>query len=123
LDERLDTTVAIKECHFTDEPLRKQFEREARLLARLRHPAMTRVIDHFSEGDGQFLVMDYIIGEDLSEMLQRGGRPFPPNEVLRWADQPLDALDYLPSQDTPVIHRDIKPQNLKSTKKGQVMLL
>src|ERR1700730_16495754 len=73
LDERLDTTVALKESHFTEERLRKKFEREARLLARLRHPAMTRVIDHFTEGDGQFLVMDFIAGEDLWEMLQRNG--------------------------------------------------
>jgi TonB family protein len=123
IDERLATTVALKECHFTDERLRKQFEREARLLARLRHSAMTRVIDHFSEGDGQFLVMDFITGGDLSAMLQRRGSPFQPNEVLRWADQLLDALDYLHSQDPPVIHRDIKPQNLKLTTKGQIMLL
>lgn len=123
VDERLDNTVALKECHFTDERLRKQFEREARLLARLRHSAMTRVIDHFSEGDGQFLVMDFIIGEDLSGMLQRRGRQFPPDEVLKWADQLLDALDYLHSQDPPVVHRDIKPQNLKLTAKGQIMLL
>src|SRR5688572_19739707 len=70
-DERLDTTVALKECHFTDQRLRKQFEREARLLARLRHPAMTRVIDNFREGDRQFLVMDFIMGQDLWEMLEK----------------------------------------------------
>jgi serine/threonine protein kinase len=87
IDERLDNTVALKESHFTDERLRKQFEREARLLARLRHPAMTRVIDHFSEGDGQFLVMDFIAGEDLWEMLKRNGGAFPPDKVLGWADQ------------------------------------
>ena len=123
VDERLDTTVALKECHFTDERLRKQFEREARLLARLRHPAMTRVIDHFNEGDGQFLVMDFIMGEDLSEMLQRRGRAFQPDEVLKWGDQLLDALNYLHTQDPPIVHRDIKPQNIKLTTKGHIMLL
>ncbi|MDQ3819831.1 MAG: serine/threonine protein kinase [Acidobacteriota bacterium] len=122
-DERLDTIVALKESHFDDERLRKQFEREARLLARLRHPAMTRVIDHFIEGDGQFLVMDFIAGEDLYEMLQRKGGAFPPDKVLDWADQLLDALDYLHSQDPPVIHRDIKPQNLKLTERNQIILL
>ncbi len=123
VDERLDATVALKECHFTDERLRKQFEREARLLARLRHPAMPRVIDHFNEGDGQFLVMDFIKGEDLSEILQCRTSPFQPDEVLRWANQLLDALAYLHSQDPPIIHRDIKPQNLKLTSEGKIMLL
>ena len=59
LDERLDTVVALKETLFTDERLRKQFEREARLLARMHHPALPRVSDHFEEGDGQFLVMQF----------------------------------------------------------------
>ena len=72
VDERLDTTVALKETFFAEEKLRKQFEREARLLARLHHPALPRVSDHFSEGEGQFLVMQFIPGDDLSEMLTRG---------------------------------------------------
>src|SRR4029078_8672468 len=71
IDQRLDTTVGLKETFFADERLRKQFEREARLLARLHHPALPRVSDHFSEGDGQFLVMQYIPGHDLSEMMAR----------------------------------------------------
>src|SRR4026209_358207 len=83
-DERLDTTVALKETLFADERLRKQFEREARLLARMHHPALPRVSDHFSEGDGQFLVMQFIPGDDLSEMITRKRSPFPPNQVLIW---------------------------------------
>src|SRR3982074_403054 len=77
VDERLDTIVALKETLFTDERLRKQFEREARLLARLHHQALPRVSDHFNEGDGQFLVMQYIAGDDLFEMLARRKAPFP----------------------------------------------
>src|SRR5262245_52536703 len=111
VDERLDTTVALKETFFADERLRKQFEREARLLARLHHPALPRVSDHFSEGDGQFLVMQYIAGEDLAEMVGRRKGAFPPDQVLTWADQLLDALDYLHTQEPQIIHRDIKPQN------------
>src|SRR5437879_13087310 len=65
IDQRLDTVVALKETLFTDERLRKQFEREARLLARLHHQALPRVSDHFTESDGQFLVMQFIPGEDL----------------------------------------------------------
>lgn len=123
IDQRLDTTVALKETLFADERLRKQFEREARLLARLHHPALPRVSDHFSEDDGQFLVMQYIPGDDLSEMMTRKRAPFPANQVLTWADQLLDALDYLHTQDPQIVHRDIKPQNLKLTSRGQIILL
>src|SRR3989440_1008620 len=123
VDQRLDTVVALKETLFTDERLRKQFEREARLLARLHHQALPRVSDHFMEGDGQFLVMQYIPGEDLFEMQTRRQGGFPQDEVLRWADQLCDALDYLHTQDPQIIHRDIKPQNLKLTARGQIVLL
>ncbi len=123
IDQRLDTTVALKETLFSEERLRKQFEREARLLARLHHPALPRVSDHFSEGDGQFLVMQYIPGDDLSEMMNRKRGPFPASQVLTWADQLLDALDYLHTQDPQIVHRDIKPQNLKLTARGQIILL
>ena len=123
IDQRLDTTVALKETLFADERLRRQFEREARLLARLHHPALPRVSDHFSEDDGQFLVMQFIPGDDLSEMMTRKRGPFPYNQVLTWADQLLDALDYLHTQDPQIVHRDIKPQNLKLTSRGQIILL
>lgn len=123
MDERLDTTVALKECHFTDQRLRMQFEREARLLARLRHPAMTRVIDSFKETDRQFLVMDFVAGQDLWEMLEKNGGAFSQDKVLEWARQLLDVLDYLHKQAPPVIHRDIKPQNLKLTKENRIVLL
>ena len=123
VDQRLDTTVALKETLFSDERLRKQFEREARLLARLHHPALPRVSDHFSEGEGQFLVMQFIPGDDLSEMMSRKRGPFPADQVLTWADQLLDALDYLHTQDPQIVHRDIKPQNLKLTSRGQIILL
>src|SRR3954470_4910029 len=79
---RLNTTVALKETHFTDEKLRKQFELEAQLLAGLRHPALPRVIDHFDEGDGLYLVMDFIEGDDLWEMQQKQRGAFPVDKVL-----------------------------------------
>jgi serine/threonine protein kinase/Tol biopolymer transport system component len=124
VDERLDATVALKETSFGDEGLRRQFEREARLLARLSHPALPRVSDHFTEGTGQFLVMQFVEGPDIEEMRrEREGGSFPSAQVLAWADQLLDALDYLHTQEPPVIHRDIKPQNLKLGVRGQVILL
>jgi serine/threonine protein kinase len=120
---RLNTTVALKETHFTEERLRRQFEREAQLLANLRHAALPRVIDHFDEGDGLYLVMDFVEGDDLWEMLKKRGEPFPVSDVTAWAGQLLDALRYLHTQSPPVIHRDIKPQNLKLTEDGRVILL
>jgi eukaryotic-like serine/threonine-protein kinase len=122
-DERFGSTVAIKETFFTDDKFRKAFEREARLLNSLRHPALPRVSDHFIEGNGQFIVMEFIDGDDLSEQLESEGKVFPVEDVLGWAVQLLDALEYLHSQEMPVIHRDIKPQNLKLTSRGQIILL
>src|ERR671916_1848410 len=87
-DRRFGSTVALKETFFDDATLRRAFEREARLLNRLRHHALPRVSDHFNESDGQFLVMEYIPGDDLSEMMEkRGGAAFPVEQVLHWADQ------------------------------------
>ena len=120
---RLNATVALKETHFTDERLRKQFEREAQLLANLRHPALPRVIDHFDEPEGLYLVMDFVEGDDLWEMLKKRDAPFPAADVISWAGQLLDALRYLHTQTPPVIHRDIKPQNLKLADGGRLILL
>ncbi len=103
--------------------LRKQFEREALLLFDLKHQALPRVIDYFSEGQGEFLVMEFVEGRDFSELLARNGGPFDVAQVVAWAEQLLDALAYLHTQDPPVIHRDIKPSNVKLTPKGQVVLL
>src|SRR5690349_7617209 len=101
-DQRLGNTVALKETFFTDERLRKAFEREARLLANLRHSSLPKVFDHFSEKSGQFLVMEFIPGNDLMEMLQARGEAFPIDTVLNWADQLLIALNYLHTRQPPV---------------------
>ena len=123
-DQRFGSTVAVKETFFNDANLRKAFEREARLLNSLRHPALPRVSDHFIENDGQFLVMEFIEGEDLGAMLEKKeGGAFPVEQVLHWAEQLLDALDYLHTQEPRIIHRDIKPQNLKLMSNGQIILL
>lgn len=123
IDQRLDATVALKETLFTEDRLRRQFEREARLLARLHHAALPRVSDHFTERGGEFLVMQYIPGDDLNGIMAQRREPFPQEQVAVWADQLLDALDYLHTQDPQIVHRDIKPQNLKLTGRGQIVLL
>src|SRR5215208_5372611 len=83
IDKRLSRTVALKETLVETDELRHAFERESRLLANLRHPALPKVLDHFSEGAGLFLVMEYIPGDDLGLMLEREGVPFTPAEVMR----------------------------------------
>lgn len=123
VDERFGSTVAIKETFFEDENLSKAFEREARLLNSLKHPALPKVSDYFTEDNGQFIVMEFIPGDDLSEIMEKTDKSFSVEEVLIWAEQLCDALKYLHTQDMPVIHRDIKPQNLKLTPNGQIILL
>jgi serine/threonine protein kinase len=124
IDQRLGHHVALKRTFFTDdEVLAIAFEREARTLANLRHKALTKVSDHFNENGEQFLVMEYISGEDLTKRLEVSKKPFPMNWVLFWADELLDALAYLHTQDPQIIHRDIKPQNLKLTSDNHVILL
>src|SRR5436305_3574392 len=103
--------------------MRKAFEREARLLAHLRHPALPKVTDHFEEDGGQFIVMEFISGDDLEMLLAQRGRPFEVEDVLAWGDELLKALAYLHSQDPPILHRDIKPANLKLTPQGEIILL
>lgn len=122
-DERLGRVVALKKTFADNAHLRRAFEREARILAHLNHPSLPRVSDNFSEGDEQFLVMDYVPGLDLKALLKQQEQPFPEKDVLRWGDELLDALEYLHSHEPAVLHRDIKPSNLKLTAKGRVILL
>jgi WD40 repeat protein len=126
-DTRLNARVALKQTLLEDKASRRAFEREAQILASLRHPALPKVIDHFADELGQFLVMEYIAGDDLALLMEKRGGGFPAASVLpwimRWGDQLLDALNHLHSQRPPVYHRDIKPQNLKLTDRGDIILL
>ncbi len=123
LDQRLGISVALKETLSAEPSALKQLEQEARLLARLQHAALPRVSDYFAEDDRAFLVMQFIAGVDLSKIIAQQPGPLPRQQVVAWADQLLDALIYLHSQDRQVIHRDIKPHNLKLTASGQIALL
>jgi len=123
MDENLSCVVAVKETFATTDEQRRAFRREAELLANLSHPTLPRVMDHFTHGEGQFLVMQFVPGHDLAELLELREQPFSVAKVLDWADQLLDALEELHSSDPPIVHRDIKPANLKVTPKGKVLLL
>jgi len=123
MDMNLNCLVAVKETFATNEEQRRAFRREAELLANLSHPTLPRVMDHFTEEEGQFLVMQFVPGHDLAQLLELREQPFPVAKVLDWADQILDALEELHSSSPPIIHRDIKPANLKVTPKGKILLL
>ncbi len=108
------------------EQMSEQFRREASVLARLDHPNLPKVSDYFAEGPREYLVMDFVDGRDLQELLQEATRRnefLAESVVLGWAVQLLDALEYMHEQAPPVLHRDIKPGNIKLTPRGTIKLV
>jgi serine/threonine-protein kinase len=105
---------------------REQFLREATVLARLDHPNLPKVSDFFSSGPRDYLVMDYIPGNDLRTLMLDARRNkifLSEKEVLAWADQITNALNFLHSQEPSIVHRDIKPSNLKLMPHGLIKLV
>src|SRR5258708_28333390 len=124
LDQRINCLVALKETSAGNEnEARRAFEREASLLGNLRHSGLPKVMDYFSEGEADFLIMEFIPGDDLAHLLAARGNPFSQDQVLSWADDLLNILEYLHDQEPPILHRDIKPANLKLTARGEIYLL
>ncbi|HEX7976848.1 MAG TPA: serine/threonine-protein kinase, partial [Anaerolineales bacterium] len=123
MDENLGVEVAVKDNLFTTEEYARQFRREAVILANLRHPNLPRVTDHFvMEGQGQYLVMDYIEGEDLRQRMDRTG-VLTDTEAIVIGSAMCDALTYLGTRNPPIVHRDIKPGNVKISPQGQIFLV
>lgn len=123
VDDNLGVEVAVKENLFTTDEYARQFRREATILAGLRHPNLPRVSDHFVfEAQGQYLVMDYIEGEDLRERMDRIG-VITEAEAMIIGVAMCEALSYMHTQNPPILHRDIKPGNVKITPEGKVFLV
>ncbi len=123
LDENLGVEVAVKENLFTTEEYARQFRLEAVILANLRHPNLPRVTDHFVvSGQGQYLVMDFIEGEDLRQRMEHQGVVSDQEAILIGAAI-CDALTYLHTRRPPIIHRDLKPGNVRITLDGHIYLV
>lgn len=133
-DQTFGSQVALKQMFLNPNlnpqqvtDLERAFQREAYMLHQLRHPALPRVSDYFLDTSGWFLVMDYIEGEDLAAVLEqhlrKHGCPLAASDVITWGIQVLSALEYLHSQTPPIIHRDIKPHNIKLTARGEIFLI
>ncbi|MBN2548148.1 MAG: protein kinase [Anaerolineales bacterium] len=122
-DANLNRPCAVKENLDTSPEAQRQFAREATVLANLSHPNLPRVTDHFSlPGQGQYLVMDFVDGDDLHTIMKRQGS-VPVDQAVGWISQVADALVYLHSREPHVVHRDIKPANIRITPEGQAMLV
>ena len=127
LDDRLCVVKELRDDFYRDEDKQRAlsfFDREVRMLARLKHSNIVQVSDYFSEQGRYFLVMEYVEGENLHSIMQkREGEPFDENQVVSWAIQICDVLTYLHGQDPPVIYRDLKPSNIMINTDEQLKLV
>ena len=100
----------------------EMFRREAKLLVKLKHPNIARVMDHFQENERNYLLLEYVRGQDLRQLVNQQGRQ-KEEDIARWALQIVDILKYLHSNDPPVIHRDLTPDNLVLNHKNDIVLI
>src|SRR5512136_1835868 len=120
-DTRLERTVAIKvlPSHLSVSPeVRQRFEREAKTISQLSHPHICALYDVGREGETEYLVMEYLEGETLTDRLGKG--PMPSEQLLRCGIEIADALDKAHRQG--IVHRDLKPGNVMLTKTGAKLL-
>ncbi|MGC1678860.1 MAG: serine/threonine-protein kinase, partial [Candidatus Binataceae bacterium] len=119
--------VAVKEMILGDGIAEKKaiedFTREATVLARLTHPGIPTLIDHFAENGRHYLVMEFVAGGTLEDALTKAGGKLSEGQTLRYARQMLEVLDFLHAQTPPIVYRDIKPGNIMIDKDGRAMLI
>jgi serine/threonine protein kinase len=123
VDENLGVDVAVKENLFTTDEYARQFRLEAVILANLRHTNLPRVTDHFVIAEqGQYLIMDYIEGEDLRQRMERDSN-ISVDDAIKVGIAMCEALQYLHTCEPAIIHRDIKPGNVRIAPDGHIYLV
>ncbi len=122
-------TVVIKEAvvpayanEATTAKAKELFDREARLLIKLSHPRIAKVFDHFVENSRDYIVLEYIPGQSLRQLVSRDG-PQTEDQVIIWGLEIAEILKYLHSQDPPIIHRDVSPDNLLLREDGVLHMI
>ncbi|TMC21949.1 MAG: hypothetical protein E6J34_08130, partial [Chloroflexi bacterium] len=124
-DIRRHAVCAIKEMGLSQVPAAEReqaidnFKTEAKILWGLSHRNLPTLMGFFSENQRYFLVMEYIDGRTLEDLLELNRGPFPERRVLGWARQLCDVLEYLHSQNPAIIFRDMKPGNIMLSRDGQ----
>ncbi len=128
-DLKRQTICAVKEMSLSMVPPdeRQQaiqnFKDEAKMLWGLNHPNLPSFAGFFTEGQRYFMVMEYVDGSTLEDLLERNSSPFPERRVLGWARQLCDVLEYLHNQNPPIIFRDMKPGNIMLMRTGRIKLI
>ena len=121
--QRLHKSVALKMVKPCGPGADELLEAEARILASLDHPGLASVLDFFEEGGHHYLVMDYIEGRDLERTAELAPQPLRERRVLQWARELLSILEYLHTQEPPVVVRDLKPSNIMLGRDGRLRLI
>lgn len=131
-DSVQETNVLVKEIVLRlnrvttmsqQEKLKADLANQAKTLTEITHDSLVHVHDFFSEIGRQYLVMEAVEGDDLLVLLERNKRAFALDDVIEWADQLLDAVNYLHTFQPPIIHRSIKPENVNLCSNGRIKLL
>lgn len=117
-----ETNVVVKEVPSVFGGQSNDIKDEARSLTGIDHDSLLRVTDFFSETGKRYLVMEWVDGDDLFQLLERNANPFPLSDVTAWADQLLDAVNYLHSFQSGIVHADICPANINLSSTGRIKL-
>jgi serine/threonine protein kinase len=104
------------------ENMKSAFANQAKVLTSIRHDSLLQVEDYFSEVGRQYLVLENVDGDDFQKLLEQNKRPFDVKDIVAWADQLLDGLHYLHNFNPPVIHKNLRPSNVRLTVEGKVKL-
>jgi len=120
---RLQKYVVLKRIKDDSKLIRSEYaRRETDILKNLKHAHLPQIYDFLEDPSGIYTVMEFIPGHSFAELLKEGQK-FEQTQIVRWAEQLSDALEYLHGQDPPILHGDIKPSNIMLTDKGDVCLI